>query len=51
MYFILFLLIVITIYIASFKDSFRSENLEKITPVLSVVAVLVILIAVLSVVF
>lgn len=48
MYFLIFLAVVICIYVTSFKDCFKTENFEKVKPVISLVAVVVILFAVLN---
>lgn len=49
MYVLLFLVILIVIYIRSFKDNFKPENLEKVTPVIAVAVTVVIAFFVLSI--
>jgi phosphoglycerol transferase MdoB-like AlkP superfamily enzyme len=46
MYFLLFIVAFIVIYVASFKDNFTQENIEKVAPVfvLLVFATLVIIV-------
>ena len=48
MYILFFLAILIIVYVASFKDNFTQENIEKVTPVLMLVAIFVVFISVLS---
>ena len=48
MYIFLFFVVLIIVYIVSFKDNFTQENIEKVTPVLMLVAIFVVMISVLS---
>jgi uncharacterized membrane protein len=48
MYILLFFVVLIIVYIVSFKDNFTQENIEKVTPVLMLVAIFVVFISVLS---
>lgn len=48
MYILLFLVILILVYVKSFKDNFTQENIEKVTPVLVLVVLFVLVIGILS---
>lgn len=39
MYFLIFLIIVIVVYIVSFKDSFTKENFDKVAPLIIIVII------------
>ena len=40
MYFLLFIVAIIAIYVASFKENFRQENIEKAVPVICIFALI-----------
>lgn len=48
MYILLFLAILIIVYVASFKDNFTQENIEKVTPVLAIIVIFIVVISILS---
>lgn len=48
MYFLLFFIAVIIIYIASFKDDFSKEHMDKVTPAIILITVFIVLITILS---
>lgn len=43
MYFIMYIIVLFLVYIATFKDDFKPENLEKAGPFLAIIVVLLIL--------
>lgn len=48
MYFLLYITAIISVYIASFKDNFNKENIEKSVPVIILFTGIVFIIAILS---
>lgn len=48
MYLLLYFIAIIIVYVASFKDSFTKENLEKVTPLFAVIALIILVITVLE---
>lgn len=48
MYFLIFLIIIVVVYVNSFKECFNQENLEKLTPVLLLVVGVTIILCILS---
>jgi hypothetical protein len=50
MYVLLFFIILVVVYISSFKDSFTQENIEKVTPVLVIVTLFIVILSVLSII-
>ena len=46
MYFLLFLATITIVYIASFKDNFTAEHIQKTAPVIAAVSVLFFILAV-----
>ena len=48
MFFLLYLAIIVITYVTSFKESFNTENLDKLKPALAIVLVLTALLAILG---
>ena len=48
MYIFLFLIIVIIVYVMSFKDNFTKEHIDKVTPVLIIGAVISLVLCILA---
>jgi len=48
MHILMFLVVFMICYIHNFKDSFRTEAIEKVTPVLVVLGIVVVLFSVLT---
>lgn len=48
MYFLLFFVVVVVIYISSFKDDFTKEHMDKVTPAIILLTVFVVVITILS---
>lgn len=48
MYFLIYLVTIIIVYVASFKEDFKKENIEKVSAVLVIIAVLTVLLSLLN---
>lgn len=48
MYFLLFLLVLVIVYINSFKDNFDKENIAKVTPILFAVTFAIVILSIVS---
>ena len=48
MYFLIYIGLIMTIYIATFKDDFTAEHTEKITAFLAIIIITLVIIGVLS---
>lgn len=48
MFFLLYIVIIVIMYVVTFKENFTEEKIQKVTPVLVIVGVVTCLIALLS---
>lgn len=48
MFLLLYIVILVTMYVVTFKENFTEEKLQKVVPILGVVGIITILIAILS---
>ena len=48
MFFLLYIVIIVIMYVVTFKENFTEEKIQKVTPVLSIIGVVTGLLAILS---
>lgn len=48
MFFLLYIIIMIVIYISSFKENFTTEKIEKITPIMLFTLIIIVVLCIVS---
>lgn len=48
MFFLLYIVIIVIMYVVTFKENFTEEKIQKVTPVLSIIGIVTGLLAILS---
>lgn len=51
MFFLLYIVVITIMYVATFKENFTEEKIQKVTPVLALVGVIVSLMLIMSAIF